>query len=503
MDKFLKGQTNIFEEEIKNKLELDYNGNGYDNSDSDDGFFIIKMLSDVKETYRAPFCALGDKILYFYGEFPLQECLQITFKYFNKCLRILDRGLYLQTKKQLKKDNNELILPRKDHHHLINSKVQYLKILQEKGFISSDSQILFPIDSDGEWIDFTKKKHFDELKTYLDQLDTTDCSNYPLKTMKNKKSAFKNKRCVLKLPYAGSSDCVLYPENITYDQERGNYLFWLAVYLKTLGINHNENPLNFNCLGFTQGIIIDRYNPYISTIGEFRTFISNGDAIAMSYSSDLTVDGMASIKPLFLKSSIKDKNDPDGFFIYEKTLEIFKKSIMGSASVRKYWDNSLSDKENFLKLVMEKISKMSKEINSLLNLDLNRFDFVLNHNIIEGNPFNLMINEIEDIVFGDASINQFAYQDSVYMKYEQYKYLKQVYPEKYGSLTENQDKFVIKIFTETDPFEAMNVESLIESYQNALSSGNLTSDRRRLRSSKRSRSSKKSRSSRSSSEEYF
>ena len=73
-------------------------------------------------------------------------------------------------------------------------------------------------------------------------------------------------------------------------------------------------------------------------------------------------------KKIIVAITVKDKNDIEGFFIYEKTLELFKKSIIGSASLRKYWDNSLSDKENFLKLVMEKIAKMSKEINSLLNL---------------------------------------------------------------------------------------------------------------------------------------
>ena len=29
-------------------------------------------------------------------------------------------------------------------------------------------------------------------------------------------------------------------------------------------------------------------------------------------------------------------------------------------------------------------------------------------------------NEIEDIVYGDASINQFMYHDSIYMKNEQF-----------------------------------------------------------------------------------
>ena len=86
------------------------------------------------------------------------------------------------------------------------------------------------------------------------------------------------------------------------------------------------------------------------------------------------------------------------------------------------------------------------------------------------------------------------FQDSVYMKYEQYNYLKNVYPEKYESLISNQDKLVIQNFTDTDPFEAMNVESLIKSYQNALSDDDLTSSRRRIRSSKKSskRKSKKS-----------
>ena len=156
MEKFIKDQTNIFEEEIKNKLQLEYHNS--DKDGSEEGFYIIKMLSDVKDTYRAPFCAVGDKVLYFRNTFSLKECLQITFKYFNNCLKILDRELYLQTKGFLKENTNELILPRKDYHHLINSKVQYLKVLQEKGFISEDSQILFPINSDGEWIDFTKKK---------------------------------------------------------------------------------------------------------------------------------------------------------------------------------------------------------------------------------------------------------------------------------------------------------------------------------------------------------
>ena len=56
------------------------------------------MLSDVKDI-QISFCAIGDKILYFRNKFSLPECLQITFKYFNKCLKILDRELYLQTKR--------------------------------------------------------------------------------------------------------------------------------------------------------------------------------------------------------------------------------------------------------------------------------------------------------------------------------------------------------------------------------------------------------------------
>jgi len=480
MEKFLKNELETFGKEVRENLQLECQGD----IDSEEKFFsIIKILSIRKDAYRAPFCSIGDKYLYLKNQFTLKESLEISFKFFNRSLKILDKELYLQSKFYLKDNLDEIILPRKDQHHLINSKVQYLKILQEKGFISQDSQILFPIDSKGEWIDFTKNKHFNELKTYLDQLG--DTKNYNISSMRDKKLAFKNKGCVLKLPYAGSSDCVLYPSNVTYDQEKNNYLFWLAVYLKTLGLSYEENPYYLGCLGFTQGIIIDRYNPYIPTIGEFRTFISNGDPIAMSYSSDLTKDGLASIKPLFLKSSIKDKSDLDGFFIYEKTLELFKKSINGSGSVRKYWNSELSDEENFIKLVMEKIAVMSKEINSLLNLDLNRFDFVLNHNIIEGQPFNLMINEIEDIVYGDGSINQFMYHDSIYMKNEQFKYLKSVYPEKYESLVGIQDKLVIQNFTDTDPFESMDVSGLIDSYQNALSSINLTSDRRKTRSLKR------------------
>lgn len=494
MDSFIKNELETFEREVRENLQLEA---VRDIDSEENSFFIIKILSIQKDAYRAPFCSIGDKYLNFKNEFTLKQSLEISFKYVNKCLKILDRELYLQSKNYLKENLDEIILPRKDQHHLINSKVQYLKILQEKGFISQDSQILFPIDSDGEWIDFTKKKHFDELKKYLDQLWYT--KNYSTYTMKDKKLAFKNKGCVLKLPYAGSSDCVLYPSNVTYDQEKNNYLFWLAVYLKSFGLSYKENPSHLGCLGFTQGIIIDRYNPYIPTIGEFRTFISNGDPIAMSYSSELTKDGFASIKPLFLKSSIKDKNDLDGFFIYEKTLELFKKSINSSGSIKKFWNSELSDEENFIKLVMEKIVVMSKEINSLLNLDLNRFDFVLNHNIIEGQPFNIMINEIEDIVYGDASINQFMWVDSIDMKYEQFKYLKSVYPEKYKSLIGIQDKLVIQNFTDTDPFESMDVSGLIDSYQNALSSDNLTSSRRKIRESKRSRS----KSSRSSSEDAF
>ena len=498
MDSFIKNELEKYQNNLQENLEYEFVSDFNDRYD--DGFFISKIMNSETGIYRAPLSgSIGEIKLLFKQQFSLEECLRGTFKIFNESLKILDRELYLQSKKFLKERPEELVLPRKDHHHLINSKVQYLKVLQEKGFISPDSQILFPIDGDGEWIDFTNKKHFDELKKYIDELKKINCKNYPVKTGKNKKEAFKNNRCVLKLPYAGSSDCVLYPNNVTYGQERGNFLFWLAVFL--VNKDQHENPYMFDCVGFTQGIIIDRFNPYISQVGEFRTFISNGDPIGMSYSSEGTVDGLASIKPLLLKSSIKNEDDTEGFFIYEKTLEIFKKSITKSASLRKFWDNSLSDTDNFLKLVMEKIAIMAKQINELFNLDLNRFDFTVNHNTLGGDSFNIMINELEDIVFGEASYNQFCFIERIDMKYEQYKYLKKVYPEKYESLINVQDKLVIQNFTDTDPFEAMNVESLIESYQNALSSDNLTSNRRKLRSSKRSKS--KSRSSRSSSENAF
>ena len=499
MNKIINNEVEKFKNSIEGNIVLTCEGS-YDELDRESTFFLIKLYDRVTDNLRAPWCAIGDKTIDFGGELSLKECLQGSFLFYDEAIGILNKSIKEALNELLKETPQAVILPRIDQHHLINSKIQYLKILQEKRLISNDSQLLFPIDEEGKWINFKNEKHYQKLTEYLTLLKKNQGDpEYRTKSMKEKKKAFTDKKCVLKLPYAGSSDCVLYPEGVTYEDYQGDYLYWLAVYLHMKG-NH-EKIHHLGCLGFTQGIIIDRYNPYIPLLGEFRCFVANGDIIAISYSSINTGGGFGSIKSLLLKSSIKDKSDTEGYFIYEKTLELVKEAFTKSASIRKYWDSHKTDTENLMDLLVNPMGMMSRELNELLQLNCNRYDFVVNHETaVPGNGFKIMVNEVEDITYGEASYIQFGNVDKINLRFQHLKYYQEKFPGKIDELKKIQGNLSMDILSESDPFEGMNVESLLKSYENALSSGNLTSNRRKVRSSKRS--SKRS-SRRSSSEQSF
>lgn len=76
--------------------------------------------------------------------------------------------------------------------------------------------------------------------------------------------------------------------------------------------------------------------------------------------------------------------------------------------------------------------------------------------------------------------------DKINLRFQHLKYYQEKFPGKIDELKKIQGNLSMEILSETDPFEGMDVESLLKSYENALSSGNLTSDRRKVRTSKRS-----------------
>jgi len=436
---FVEIEMKKIEEEYKRYLFFEGEGEEGEGEEGEEGmsysFYKMCAIGLGSLIPRNPLCLIGDYKLKNSGNFSRREFLQGAFTFFNEAMEIFDSLFNEKTKIFLSKNPDAVILPPIEQLHLINSKVQYLKILQDKGFISSDTQVLFPIDSAGNKIDFQDEAHYTELQGYLTEffaagaLPTYDRTKYA--------TNWKNKKGVLKLPYAGGNECVVYP-NIEYDKNQGNYIYWLAVYLcsdRFLGDGRDDNEIYYlGCLGFTRGIIVDRYNPLISLIGEFRTFVSNGDVIGISYSSSTTVK----ILPLLFNRHIESGGMET---IYNPiALESIGAAFLRSPRMKKYWNEKLSAIVNFERLFLDQIRSLSTEINKLLNLNCNRLDFCVDHATLDTGDFKLMINEVEDIAYGRGSILVFAENPlfGINMKYEQFKHLETRYPGEIDTLKENQ-----------------------------------------------------------------
>ena len=158
MNKIINNEVEKFKNSIEGNIVLTCEGS-YDELDRESTFFLIKLYDRVTDNLRAPWCAIGDKTIDFGGELSLKECLQGSFLFYDEAIGILNKSIKEALNELLKETPQAVILPRIDQHHLINSKIQYLKILQEKRLISNDSQLLFPIDEEGKWINFKNEKH--------------------------------------------------------------------------------------------------------------------------------------------------------------------------------------------------------------------------------------------------------------------------------------------------------------------------------------------------------
>jgi len=358
-----------------------------------------------------------------------QYFLHAAFNFFNESMEIFNSILNDKMREFLSENPDALILPPKEQLHSINSKIGYLEILKQGGFISPDTQVLLPLDTRGNNINFQDGAHFTELQGYLEELGDSK-KNYNKKDFKR---SWLGKMGVIKLPYAGNSECVVYP-NIKYNKNQGNYIYWLAVYLWSSGFvgRDNDSLYTLKCLGFTRGIIVDRYNPLISSIGEFRTFVSNGDVIGISYGSEYTGRILALLFNRYDEAGAVET-------IYNPVaLQSLREAFLKGRMVR-FWKTEDSDTQNFKRLFLDQIKTLSGEINTLLNLNCNRLDFCVNHSTIDSGEFNLMINEVEDMAYGFGSIMGFMIPPYDYnMKGEQVKHLKTRYPEVIDVLKENQ-----------------------------------------------------------------
>ena len=141
--------------------------------------YYITLHSIAKGVHveRPALCAIGDKTIDFQKIYSLQEVLKAGFAFFEGALGIFNEKLHDSMKKQLAIDPDSIILPPIEQQHLINSKVDYLKLLREAGYISTDTQILFPFDQTEEAnpINFQDgpiaEAHFAELQGYLLELE--------------------------------------------------------------------------------------------------------------------------------------------------------------------------------------------------------------------------------------------------------------------------------------------------------------------------------------------
>ena len=485
MEKEIKKEIDRFEKMVVGNIHLD---NG-DLGDVSSHFYLIKMA--IKDgTLRAPWCAIGNHSIAINQRggrtYKLEEVLHLCFTFFNQAIGILNENIKLGIDKKLKRIPRAVILPRVDQHHLINSKIQYLKVLQERGYISRDTQLLKPVNDRGEWVNFRKEGNIRKIREYIQMFNKSGNWNglpYPKSKMKDIKEAFKKGYVVVKLPYSGSSDCVIYPSYTNIKKHPNDYLYWLAVYLYNKYTNI-DNIVFIGCLGFTQGLIIDRFNPYISTVGEFRCFIVDGNVIAITITSpNLKHDRFA------LRNDIKPGGTSSGeFFIYEHAVKEISKLFKNSGTLKKFWKNEEGDEVNIERLLIDPMKRMSSELNELLQLNCNRLDFVISHETLKGD-FKLIINEIEDITYGEASIVKFMFsEDDLFLKEKQITLFEKHHPEKVELIRNVQQKVEMKCISDSDPFEAMDVGALIESFQSS-SEGEKKSSRRSRSSSRRSRSS--------------
>tara|TARA_B100001094_G_scaffold193847_1_gene187709 strand:- start:957 stop:2561 length:1605 start_codon:yes stop_codon:yes gene_type:complete len=453
----LDGEISIMREKYENKISLLTVG---DEELQDSQLYLCSMLQvDEIVFYRQPFAEIGTKVLINHKadetHWPNQLFLYGAFYYFNEVMELLYSIIIQKIKTELNKNPYVIFIPKIQELNFLNSKVEYLKVLKENGFINNDTQILLPpvnLQQDSE-IFTTLNVHLKNLKDIF----VTGTVYEPTKKMKTN---WEENKCVIKLPYSGTTDCVIFPNSVRYDDNIDDYIFWLAVYLiSSGGVNWIGDKIDENyiyklrCLGFTKGIIVDRYNPLILIVGEFRTFVSNGDIIGISYSSTST----GSPVPLGLLFYRNHVDESGGEPIYNhRVLSIIKKAFIRNPTLKKHWDAISSgmeekgDIEIFESLILNQIKTLTRDISALLDLDSNRLDFCLDHSILGGGKFKLMINEVEDMTYGAGSTINFTY-DPIFkhedgsllnMKNEQLKHLIVKYPEKLAEIKRNQTTFL-------------------------------------------------------------
>jgi len=379
--------------------------------------FVLEQTN--RKISGSPYSRIGDFELSYTNENFREQFMKanLIYKYFLAKIKY--------SIQEIKDDSKNIYLPPMNNLELINSKIDYLKILKRFDLIDKET-LLF--DFNEEILSSAKFEELVQIMEELSEVDFEEGVNYP----------------VIKTPYGGSSSCVTISTNSIYHVDK-DYLYWLAVYL-------NTKPNKIDCIGYNGGLIIEKINKYIELIGEFRCFCVNGHILAITHSYfdtgiiHGTIDGMRFRKfgirqkllekPLDLDILFLRDIDDSEFEIYFG-IDILTKTIIGDKIIpynveflkKNYYEgweydkgietlneskvqNIISKMNNFFRpiKIIEALKILCKKVFDKLNengikLTCNRIDICVSNNC-ELNEPKFIVNEIEDITFGPLSCKE-------------------------------------------------------------------------------------------------
>ena len=427
--------------------------------------------------YRQPLSYIGDLGILL-GEDIDVDNIQFVFVFFNEIVgkmhQLTRKYLHEYVSRPADGYPPSIIFPSINDLFRINSKI-YLKTLKDRGYISRDTLILQPIDENGVKIDFTSEETKGRLKDTIRKLYTS----YRIGNLKMKRR-WSNGEAIIKTGYSGNSSCVTrIPFDINYSWKRGlseipqleppqdDYIYWLALYLVIEGATVTDQgkvilPHFLKCLGFTQTLIIDRYNPALISLGEFRTFVVNRQILGITH----TKTGGFRYALLYLDET----KEPPSLTYLPKGLETLKNIILKSGFKRYIKPSIILDMNNtddestsleatktFMNSLLVDAQRLIDGASDACGLVCNRFDLCISHHSIqedntlnnEGVPIDpetglpelkMTINEIEDMTYGEASVLGFGFH-GIDMKAKQYHYLFEHFPHIVERLSEETEAF--------------------------------------------------------------
>jgi hypothetical protein len=277
------------------------------------------------------------------------------------------------------KNSNLIYLPSLKNAVFINSKIEYLKILNNV------------IDKSTLLVEAPLEINIDKVIEYKNNYEEGNLV-YPLE-----------KICVIKTPFAGGSSCVVSIPNIEPNENK-SYEYWLGIFIK------KSKHKKIKCSGFSTGLIIQNYNDFFSEIGEFRCFCVNGIIIAIIYSFYDEFHLIAHRKNLFNKNDDLKIKDLGKLKIVENEINKIKENIKNRYNNNNNNNYNLDNKINLfnnLKYYLEQFEQICNYVKEKFDLigqplNINRIDLVISSDSTLINP-NFIVNEVEDFSCGPAS----------------------------------------------------------------------------------------------------